>query len=60
MEAIQDTCLENQAWDEAKQYVVKRNLAGRTLVRIRAGTYDPAKRLTVLHLADSTQVGIKL
>ena len=60
MEAIKNTCLENQAWDDAKQYVVKPNLAGRTLVNIQAGTYDPAQRLTVLHLADRTQVGIKL
>jgi hypothetical protein len=60
MEATKNTCLENQAWDEAKQYVVKPNLAGRTLVNIQAGTYDPAERLTVLHLADHTQVGIKL
>jgi len=60
MEAIKNTCLENQAWDDAKQYVVKPNLAGRTLVNIQAGTYDPAEHLTVLHLADRTQVGIKL
>jgi hypothetical protein len=39
---------------------VKPNLAGRTLVNIQAGTYDPAERMTVLHLADRTQVGIKL
>ena len=60
MEATKNTCLENQAWDEAKQHVVKPNLAGRKLVNIQAGIYDPAEQMTVLHLADRTQVGIKL